>query len=478
MRGNRYNTVDSNFDGAVPPNAGGNPSSAELAKQRMEEQKKKTEELRESEKARAVEFAKKRALVNINSPRNEAPESKTPNKEKPDEDNIQAEEKPQGKKVVWNPNSRYAGMGRIIQHVKPLKKVSDTILNMGNRYAEDDFMVEDNYAGFMSMVSKARTKISSSATKVGSTLAKTGSSIAKSTSNAFKKTPKLGSTSSISLSPVNKISGSAKPMMGSSSSVNLQGKSSSISLNPANKSLGSANPMMGKSSSIGFNNAEGNSSAVKLGGNSAKIGTASTDPNIRNAASIKKTGLAETNTSGIKTDSDTANVNRAKAPGASSNVSSTIKGVLNSKVKSAAVGAVVAGSVAAANGKNPVGAAMGGALAGGTISHLASKTYSFIDNMPSIIDSDKELLRAKLIAGGYSKELSIIDKTEAKERKEDRAYLNAKKIVKDFLSGQRTNRVNLKGNRGMLLKKLSNPKEDKLYSSLSLLYFHCENSQI
>lgn len=380
MRGNRYNTVDSNFDGAVPPNTGGNPNLAEQAKQRMEEQKKKSEELRGNEKARAVEFAKKRALVNINSPKNEAPESKSPNKEKPDEDNIQAEEKPEGKKIVWNPNSRYAGMGRVIQHVKPLKKVSDTILNMGNKYSEEVEYEEDTF-GFMSMVSKAGSKVGSMASKAGT--------------SAMKKASIASTIISKSISKV-----------------------------------------------------------------------------------IKNPTIPTTNATGIVTDQATRNANKLANKGLSSNVGSTIKGVLNSKVKSATVGAVVSGSVAAANGKNPVGAAMGGALAGGTISHLANKTYSFLDNMPSIIDSEKELLRAKLIANGYSKELSIIDKTEARERKEDRLYLNAKKIVKDFLSGQRTNRVNLKGNRGMLLKKLSNPKEDKLYSSLSLLYFHCENSQI
>lgn len=382
MRGNRYNTVDSNFDGAIPPNTGGNPTMAEQAKQRMEEQKKKSNELRETEKARAVEFAKKRALVNMNSPKNEAPESKSPNKEKPDEDNIQAEEKPVGKKIVWNPNSRYAGMGRIIQHVKPLKKVSDTFLNMGNRYADEMEYEEDTF-GFMSMVSKAGSKMGNIASKAGTSV--------------IKKASTAGTSISRSISNV-----------------------------------------------------------------------------------IKKPTMPTTNVSGIVTDQATRNANKLSNKGlqGTSNVISTAKGVLNSKVKSAAVGAVVAGSVAAANGKNPIGAAMGGAVAGGTISHLANKSYSFLDNMPSIIDSEKELLRAKLIAGGYSRELSIIDKTEAKERKEDRTYLNAKKIIKDFLSGQRTNRVNLKGNRGMLLKKLSNPKEDKLYSSLSLLYFHCENSQI
>lgn len=474
MRGNRYNTVDSNFDGAVPPNTGGNPSLAEQAKQKMEEQKKKSDELRENEKARAVEFAKKRALVNVNSPKNEAPESKTPNKEKPDEDNIQAEEKPEGKKLVWNPNSRYAGMGRIIQHVKPLKKVSDTILNMGNRYAEDDFMVEDNYAGFMSMVSKAGTKISSSATKVGSTLAKTGSTIAKSTSNVFKKTPLMSksnlvpkpSLASTAIGPVMKPTikqafGIGTPLMGQKKFI------------PKLPGVGDSSPLPGTKNPLLGNNIKDKVTTTGPLNKTEQLAKNNTD-------SIKNVGLPATNTTGKVTSAADRAANKAKTGKLTptSNVMSTAKGILNSKLKSAAVGAVVAGSAAAANGKNPVGAAMGGALAGGTISHLASKSYSFLDNMPSIIDSERELLRAKLIANGYSKELSLIDKTEARERKEDKAYLNAKKIVKDFLSGQRTNRVNLKGNRGMLLKKLSNPKEDKLYSSLSLLYFHCENSQI
>lgn len=475
MRGNRYNTVDRNFDGAVPPQTGGNqsPSPAEVAKQRLEDQKKKQEETRQSEKARAMEFAKKRALEKAEKEKPVAPEAKNVKPEKPDEDEIHAEEKPAGKKVVWNPNSKYAGMGRVIQHVKPLKWASDKIINMGNRYADEEVEYDEDNFGFMSLASKAGTKMGSVAKAASASIAKSTKSIASKATSVVKKTPLMSKTNlvpkpslaSTAIGPVTKPTiaqsfGVGKPLMGKTSLV------------PPKPGIGASSPMPNTRNPMLGNN---------VGDKVTNAGPLNKTDQLakNNADSIKKTGLPQTNTTGNATTAAQRAANKAKNAGlqTKSNVGSTVSGILGSKLKSAAVGAGAGAAINAAQGKNPVTGALGGAAGGVAISHLA-KNFSFLDNMPSIVDTQKELLRDKLIANGYSKELSIIDKTEAKERKKDNIYLKSKKIVDEFLHGQRTKTVNLKGNRAMLLKKLSNPKDDRLYTSLSLLYFHCENSQI
>jgi hypothetical protein len=124
----------------------------------------------------------------------------------------------------------------------------------------------------------------------------------------------------------------------------------------------------------------------------------------------------------------------------------------------------------------------------------AGNRYSHIDNMedkmfskglnlsdlPTIGKSGnyiQKLERDKLLINGYSKELSLIDKVEAGELKSSKEYELARKLVDKFLSTkQRDAKLNLKGSREFSLKALSDPENERMYSSLSILYYYCDRN--
>lgn len=101
-----------------------------------------------------------------------------------------------------------------------------------------------------------------------------------------------------------------------------------------------------------------------------------------------------------------------------------------------------------------------------------SNTETF--NLPLAKNPLDQLQRDKLIAAGYLKEVTIVALTEAKLRKANKEYRSAKAIITEFLSKQRDAKVNLKSNRTFSLKALSNPQDERMYSSLDLLYFYCD----
>lgn len=107
------------------------------------------------------------------------------------------------------------------------------------------------------------------------------------------------------------------------------------------------------------------------------------------------------------------------------------------------------------------------------------KSLVKMDEFPDIQKSGdyiQKLERDKLLIDGYGKELSLVDRVEANESPKDKKYYKAKKLVDTHLSKQRDAKVNLKGSREFLLKKLSNPKDERMYSSLNLLYFYCDRN--
>jgi hypothetical protein len=104
-------------------------------------------------------------------------------------------------------------------------------------------------------------------------------------------------------------------------------------------------------------------------------------------------------------------------------------------------------------------------------------SYSFT-KFPAIEKSGnyiQQLERDKLLINGYGAELNLIDRVEAGEVKSTPNYYKARKRVNEFLnSSQRDKSLNLKGNRQYALKSLSDPSNERMYSSLSLLYYYCE----
>lgn len=403
MRRNKYSTIDRNFNGTPPSNNVGGQALSESSQQ----------------KTAAIQLAKKRAIQNANANHQ--------NSENPvvNEDQIQAQEEPKTE-ITWNPNSKYSGAGRLIQHIKPLKNITDKFISMGNGYSDFVDYEEDEY-GLLSFVSKAGSAVKSATTKVGSSI-----------SGAFKKTPLLMKPGLI--------------------------------------------PKKLPTSGIGSNSLLGNNKSIV----GLKTGPLNQADQIvaNNKSSIKTVGLPSTNTTGITTSA--ADRARNKANNISANTVSNgmnpigaVKNVLNSKVKSMVAGTAIGATAASINGKNPVAGAVGGAGVGLGASYLAKNfsdnEYSeFLNNVPSLLGTELSLQRDSLLVSGFENELFIIGKTEAKERKIDKEYIEAKRKVEKYLSNQRDRVKNLKGNRGVLLKKLSNIKEEKMYSSLALLYYHCD----
>lgn len=116
----------------------------------------------------------------------------------------------------------------------------------------------------------------------------------------------------------------------------------------------------------------------------------------------------------------------------------------------------------------------------------AGRQYSAADQLIKIKEFPKikptgnylvDLERDQLLIDGYGKELSILDSAEAGEREKDATYEKSKKLIETHLAKiQRDGKHNLKGNREFLLKKLSSPKEERMYSSLNLLYLYCDEN--
>lgn len=113
--------------------------------------------------------------------------------------------------------------------------------------------------------------------------------------------------------------------------------------------------------------------------------------------------------------------------------------------------------------------------AGNQYSSLDEKTRDEFSNLPSAKDPLVQLERDQLIAAGFLDEVTIVALTEAKLRKKDKGYEKSKLTISNFLNKQqRSAKVNLKSNRMFALKSLSNPQDERMYSSLGILYFYCE----
>ena len=130
MKAGKYSTTEINFSGSSPSNSGREEESTES-----------------TNKQTAIEKAKQLALDRA---KNNGPQNKVTRESM--NETVQAETRPESKLAEWNPNSKWAGPMRIVQHIGPARRLAEKFVASGNRYSENEDIIEDTYSQMKSLV--------------------------------------------------------------------------------------------------------------------------------------------------------------------------------------------------------------------------------------------------------------------------------------------------------------------------------------